>query len=258
MDNNVKRSFSETIIIFDWDDTLLPHTFIQLTEFNPRVDSYEYESNCVLLWNHEDIVINLLNEALEYGNVYIVTNASKTWVTYSCDLYLPRVRSLLFKIPIISACDDYGKISPQIIEEWKYRAFHKLLSPFFKDTSENVKNIVSIGDMEYERQAILAVADNITRVTVKSIKLIETPTITNLTLQLTLLKQYLYRIITKTEHMDLEIKNYFSDNRSEISSCGDFIPQELDLKEFETLNDFDSLDKQYIETDSSNCVNSDN
>lgn len=46
---------------------------------------------------------NILTQTIEYGEVYIITNAADGWVEFSARKYMPKLVKLLDKITVMSA-----------------------------------------------------------------------------------------------------------------------------------------------------------
>ena len=68
-----------TLIIFDWDDTLFPTYWLVSTGINMRsID--DIRKYLVYFKELDTIVSKLLYEALRLGKVIIVTNASIDWI----------------------------------------------------------------------------------------------------------------------------------------------------------------------------------
>ena len=93
---NMKPKQHNSIIIFDWDDTLLPTTFLT-----------------------PGGIFDELTEAVEKGNVHIITNAGRGWVEYSAKRFYPSILPILSKIKIISARRQYEKVFPGNSRQWK-------------------------------------------------------------------------------------------------------------------------------------------
>ena len=82
MNPNMKPKQHNSIIIFDWDDTLLPTSF--LTPGGVYNEEMVLSDECKGKFAKiEQLVFLILNDALEKGNVYIITNSGKGWVEYS-------------------------------------------------------------------------------------------------------------------------------------------------------------------------------
>ena len=141
------KSF-KTIIIFDWDDTLL-----WTTSLIPEGWNYQCWASCTVkdtLDKLEDAVFKILYESLKHGKVYIITNSTDGWVEYSTFKFIPKVSKLLDKITIISARSNYEGEFPLNSNEWKVHAFMDTI----KDVDTNsVTNLIAIGDSNGEIEA---------------------------------------------------------------------------------------------------------
>lgn len=65
----------------------------------------------------------MLELAVKYGRVYIITNAQEGWVEFSCQKFMPEVLPVLDKVKIISARAKYGQQFPHDIPKWKLHTF---------------------------------------------------------------------------------------------------------------------------------------
>lgn len=65
----------------------------------------------------------MLELAITYGKVYIITNAADGWVEFSCRKFMPSVFPILAKIIIISARSRYESKFPGDVPQWKINAF---------------------------------------------------------------------------------------------------------------------------------------
>ena len=198
----------ETVIIFDWDDTLLASSW--LTSEGLRLDEpFEIPRHAVAqLQDLEEACIKLLNHAFELGAVTIVTNAETGWVELSAQRFMPRVLPLLTKCRVISARSTFEVAYPDQPNEWKIQAFRCAIADSFSparrrqlgfgdamevETKENdkagnagFKNVLSFGDSIHERDAVHRVAGAMPRTWSKSVKFVERPTIEQLKRQVEL------------------------------------------------------------------------
>ena len=96
----MKPKCHNSLIIFDWDDTLLPTSFLtpngSFTE-----DIHLSQSDTDKINEIEKNVNIILKESIEKGNVYIITNAGVNWVQFSVSIFYTSVSNLLKKIKII-------------------------------------------------------------------------------------------------------------------------------------------------------------
>ena len=93
-----------SLIIFDWDDTLFPTSWVISSKIN---------TNSYVMTDLDNIVYTILKHCLRYGTVLIVTNAMPEWVHMSSNS-LPKTKKLIGKyIQIISARNLYQKKFPE-------------------------------------------------------------------------------------------------------------------------------------------------
>ena len=117
-----KEKTHNSLIIFDWDDTFLPTSFLTLNgvyDENLKLSEKDKQKLAKLEFN----VLRLLSISIEKGNVYIITNAGPGWVEYSAEKYYPSITKLLSQITIISARGEYETYYPNDSRMWKIQAF---------------------------------------------------------------------------------------------------------------------------------------
>jgi len=95
----------QTLIIFDWDDTLCPSSWIrankrELSFFKPAPKTEKFQRPLRELQVQCEGVLKL---AMKLGNVIIVTNAMEPWVETSCRNFLPQLLPLVTALPIVYA-----------------------------------------------------------------------------------------------------------------------------------------------------------
>lgn len=173
--NVVKRKYN-SLIFFDWDDTLLCSSFLieySQQENNKNILNQKNNSSYKnYLNNLENIVYNLLQTSINYGDTYIITNASKNWVIYSSFKFFPKVIQLFNKIRIISARDAYENQFPNQTKFWKLAVFMDIANLYNKNV---VTNIISIGDSSIENEAASKLSYLFTECYIKTIKFQEEP-----------------------------------------------------------------------------------
>ena len=150
-----------TLIVFDFDDTLFPTTFmsdnnysdsgITRTELPPEVQQ--------ALDNIEQAVINALRESKRHGTVKIVSNGSMLWIATASARFMPQFWSVVrdLNIEVISANDrryDRHVYSSNPIH-WKTHEFRAILRDMKRRRRPFTKNItfVSIGDSRIDGDA---------------------------------------------------------------------------------------------------------
>lgn len=184
---------TQTVIIFDWDDTLLASSFLSTKGYrldDNMVRSAEVDAQLKML---ERSITQCLTLALQYGEVHVITNAETGWVQLSAQKFLPGVVPLLSKVTVLSARSTYEDLYPESPLKWKYCAFQQRLAGLF--ASKKVKNVISFGDSHVEREAVRAVTRGRADTKTKSVKFAERPSMEQLRRQLELVTncfQYIY------------------------------------------------------------------
>jgi hypothetical protein len=139
---------TKTPILIDYDDTLLPTTYLEESgiTLNSKIDSKIKKK----LDDLDLQVVQFLNNCYEYGNPIILTNAEKDWVLFSCKKYMPNAYKIISKMEIHSARERFSKThkDPQ---DWK----KNLLLQDLNSTLCKSNFVISIGDSEYERYALI-------------------------------------------------------------------------------------------------------
>jgi hypothetical protein len=189
----------ETVIIFDWDDTLLCSSYIS---YHASLGRNMPSSTKHHLQSIGKSAYELLEIALSLGHTFIITNAAEGWVEESAKLYLPRVVPLLQDVHIISARSTQKAYSGDI-SEWKVRTFLELSA---KLDSETITNLVSIGDSDFECDAARTFGRQFWRGLTKVVKLQEKPSPEALSKQLSVLVGQLPGIVEKTSNLNLALK----------------------------------------------------
>jgi hypothetical protein len=197
----------ETLLIFDWDDTLLPSTFIQQQGLKLTEDSQPTPAQWEQLKELSFKAARTLRLAKREGRVVLVTNAEKGWVELSCRKFSPWLFPFLEGLKIVSARSEYehrGIASPF---EWKYLAFESEISNWSTWVPSNpVTNVISIGDAGHERMALLKAAEGMPNCQAKSVKLCERPGVPELLKEHELLDTCLREIVRHDGSLDLCLK----------------------------------------------------
>mmetsp|Transcript_60138 Transcript_60138/g.162117 ORF Transcript_60138/g.162117 Transcript_60138/m.162117 type:complete len:532 (+) Transcript_60138:116-1711(+) len=174
---------TQTIVIFDWDDTLFPTSFLfdslRLDLAVPLAQQKRLGARAKevgrKLAKCENLAVKILQESHMAGQVVLVTLAVKGWVEQACRLFYPKVGELLrqLNIRVVSARQDpcsKGKadVSKGLVrakcrseeEYWgllKGRAISKEIEQFYSQyEGQSWKNVISIGDSQFERYGLLA------------------------------------------------------------------------------------------------------
>lgn len=196
------HDLAPAMIVFDYDDTLFPTTFLANRGYRLEgpMASAELQE---MLDDYSCVVEATLREAEKHGQVVILTNAETGWIPMTAQKFMPQLADVLERYASISARSTYeplGIIGPF---NWKLRAFQELLAR----ESVSVKSLLSIGDSTHERDAShLACADT-SYIKCKSIKFIERPDLQELTRQHKLIQECLNRVVYHDDTLDLCILN---------------------------------------------------
>lgn len=209
MEDASSKTFSmeETLLIFDWDDTMLPSTWIQ--EQGLRLDdaSVVAEEQRQIFDLAAQTASNLLALAKTFGTVVLVTNAEQGWIELSCQKFLPQLYPQLDGVRMVSARSSYepqGITSPF---EWKYQAFNWEVHRYYFSSGPNCRrNMISFGDSAHERQALIRVAQDLPSCCVKSLKFMERPNVEQLKRQHELVTGYFQDVVNHDGNLDLCIR----------------------------------------------------
>jgi len=204
----------DTVIVFDWDDTVLPTSWLQwihaVTGGGPLRP--EVQQQVVDLCT---IATATLDLAATMGTVVIITNSAPGWVDQSCQMFMPQLLQQVRGYPIF-ARPMHGPPT------FKIGAFRK--------ECRNYRNIVSVGDGDSERIASLKLqatpeprsamsmldgGDDRPRI-IKSVKLVDLPTCQQLIAQHEMLQNRLTDITAY--HGNLDLKARFPGNAGNVSN----------------------------------------
>jgi len=196
----------ETVIVFDWDDTLLASSFLSGRGYRLDSDMSQATDLHAGLRELEDSVCGVLNLACTYGEVHIVTNAETGWVQLSAAKFIPKVVPLLSKVKVLSARSTFESMFPDSPLKWKFYAFQEKLSGLFVGSNAEIeKNILSFGDSHVEREAVRAVTRGVCNTKTKSVKFAERPSMEQLRRQIDLVTNCFAYIHNHQGDLDLQL-----------------------------------------------------
>lgn len=161
----------QTVIIFDWDDTLMYSSF--LMKLNGRDLSRISSSIRQQLWSIENAAYKLLDIAVGLGCTFIITNAEHGWVEMCVERYMPSLKPILKKVQVISARTAHSEQHSDDVSQWKRLAFLELGRQL---DAEAVTNLVSVGDSQFEHDALHLLGKQFARRLIKTVKLQSSPT----------------------------------------------------------------------------------
>lgn len=190
----------QTVIIFDWDDTLLCTGFL-----NRHSDRPMHVNVLDSLKNIEQSVVRLLERALQSGHTFIITNALDGWVEYSAAKYIPGVLPVLHKVRILSARSRYEAMYPREVGKWKTSMFIDLQRELDLPV---VTNLNSFGDSNYEMAATVTMGEEFQEAYTKTVKFQEHPLPEELLRQLELVEKNFESVVfnARSSKVSLERK----------------------------------------------------
>lgn len=173
-----------TVIVFDWDDTLLcSHAVRTNLATEPQLEELEEQ------------IKSTLRAAQNLGEVLIVTNGKQGWVEDSAEAFLPGLLPVLRRIPVISARALYEGLHPEDPFLWKHLCFERLFVKGRTYCQDEGLNLIALGDQYPELDA----AEHVVQVlggasTVKTLKFHEQPTADDLIGQLSKVEDMLGKL----------------------------------------------------------------
>jgi len=237
----------QTVIIFDWDDTLFPTTYVrddleldwqkqlkdQPLNLKEKADVSEKLGRVALN------VQELMRLACSMGKVILVTLARSPWVHLSCENFFPRIGTLIkdLNVPVIYAQEgeqvDYKKMemmeNEEIEQYWsgvKGKAIASQVKKFYSQyEGQSWKNIISIGDSDFERLGTQAackdylertglagdqeteVDGHVYKVRTKTFKMVDQPTVEELAVEVAMLHKWLPLMVNLDSGFDVNVND---------------------------------------------------
>ncbi|CAK0885957.1 unnamed protein product [Prorocentrum cordatum] len=187
------------VIVFDWDDTILPTTWLERLHAVPGRGQGQAMRLLTELCN---IASETLAFAETLGRVIFITNSAPGWVDQSCQHFMPQLLQQMRRYEI------YAKPMNLPIT-FKMGAFQRECKPF--------RNVVSVGDGDAERAASLRLQAAVDRKAtfggvgqpsqlIKSVKLIDFPTCQHLIAQHDMLQAKLAEVVSANSSLDLKAR----------------------------------------------------
>jgi hypothetical protein len=214
-----KEKNHNTLIIFDWDDTLLCTSFLTpngVFSEETKINEKDLEKIKKL----EASALSILRAAINKGDTYIITNAAPGWVEYSASRFYPEVFKILNKVTIVSARGEYEKKHPGDSRQWKILAFLEML----KNLDSNlVTNLICLGDSIIEMEAAHILASKFSQAYIKTIKFREAPKPEELNKQLNLVIDQFDKIFSEIKNLTIRVEKKPKDKNEDMNrSNGNF------------------------------------
>lgn len=191
----------KTLIILDWDDTLFPTSWVVQNGLN--LADVSVQNKFIVYFARLDMLLHkILNNLIsKIGKVIIVTNAKEKWIDIST-MILPNTKKLIKdNIKVISARDIYSKKIPGNMHLWKKIVFRKIVDTYYY----NAQNIISVGDAEYEFNALIDLYDPKKPRLIKSVRFVQLPSFDKLIKELEVLDNCIDDINNSKTNIDLLI-----------------------------------------------------
>lgn len=204
------------LLIFDWDDTILPTSW--LNSMGHRLEGPNPAGDIKTALDRLSLVINeTLRVAARKGHVMIITNAEDRWVSLTVDKFLPDSAKIVNKFQHISARSMFEPTGVTHPIEWKENAFRLVVDEYISSGRSSAsrrhhRQVVSIGDSVHEREAVLKVCSEMKRrypmtaIRCKSLKFMERPDIDSIVKQHQLIQECLNDVLDHKEDLDLCIQ----------------------------------------------------
>jgi hypothetical protein len=200
----------QTILIFDWDDTMLPSTWVQKQGLRLDADTEVSDWQRSQLSEVATAATETLRLAKQLGTVVLVTNAEQGWIELSCQKFLPTLYPSLEDVRLLSARTTYEQLGLTSPLEWKLRAFEseiqRIYGPTILTHLESRKNVLSLGDSVHEREALIRATAALPNCLWKSLKFVERPEIGQLCKQHSLVSNCFDRVVHHDGNLDLCLK----------------------------------------------------
>lgn len=197
-----KPKSHNSLIIFDWDDTLLCSSY--LTPYGIfKDDMIISEKDLNKLAFLDEIVNKILSFAIENSSTYIITNAAPGWVEYSSQRFYPKSKEILKKVVIVSARGKYEKKYPGDSKQWKVQAFLETCKNFNLNL---VTNLICLGDSVIEMEAAHILASKFSKAFIKTVKFKEAPKPEELIKQLSTVLDQLSTIFSTVKNLTIRVE----------------------------------------------------
>jgi len=186
----------QTVTIFDWDDTLLCTSFLTVREDLPAGT----DAHLKAIAKSGQALLEL---AMRNGQTFIITNAMEGWVEHSCATWVPDLLPMLQKVRVISARSRYEPYFPGEVGQWKIQAFLEVQREM---SNQIVTNLLSLGDANFEMDAVHVMGKEFALALVKTIKFRERPLPQELSKQLDLVGQKFETIVNSGRSLKIGLE----------------------------------------------------
>ena len=185
---------TKLLFIFDYDDTFLPTNHFFRTNF--ILTSKDF----VILQGISQKVKLLLTYCLSQGTVYVISNASKTWLIQTSVSCLQLPLNLLKKINIITSQDLYNDLPS---DKRKEKAFDELNNEFIK-----AKKVINIGDSNDEFLCAQRIRLKYKHLSLVNIKFQYEPSLVSLDKELKYLIEHIEEFVYTNDNLNIDMNSH--------------------------------------------------
>lgn len=191
-------SIDTTLIIFDWDDTLLCTSWLSRHMNQNSAGDLDQHLRKIA-----QRLKSMLEMALRMGHTYIITNSATGWVEYSAAVWVPELLPILRQVQIVSARDNYQHLFPNDASQWKFQAFLEVRRHLI---SLPIDNLVVLGDADFEMEAAQAMRSEFPSAHIKTVKFQPQPTAKQHLRQVEVVAEKFERIVRKPRSMKVYLE----------------------------------------------------
>lgn len=192
----------KSLVIYDWDDTIFPTSWFTK---NNVLDELVANNTSFYFLELDKLAHLLLSETIKNSRVIIITNASMSWFNLSAKI-LPKTKDFIKNyVNVFSARDMYQNTYPTEVKMWKRVLFKNVIDKYYD--KHLYRNIVSVGDNDYELEPIRDRYDGhayIKNKLLKTVKFKKSPTNVDVINQLKIILINIDKILSEKNHLDLK------------------------------------------------------
>lgn len=202
----------QTLIIFDWDDTLCASTACMEANGHPNAAPVQDEVVARGLQDLARASKALIERAGELAaRVAIVTNGGERWVQASCAAWLPELLPSLDNVEVVSARARWEPCGVSSPTGWKAKEFENVIDRFYsRYENQSWKNVVVVGDAVYEHDAMRRVLDAASAEVAahcrpKSVRFLTKPSVSELIYEIASLRDELQAVVYHDGELDVTV-----------------------------------------------------
>lgn len=196
------RKRSPALIVFDFDDTLLPTTYLgeridlQSPDMESLTSSQQHQLSAL-----DSEIVDLLTRALHLGSVKVVTDGGHGWVEHAAAYFLPRTARFIsrYDVEVLSARSLHQDRYPDSSSARKAAVFADEIA------AVGARTLLSVGDSESERYAACSAAGTLGWSAIKILKLAQDPDTREVRRQVAKLDRQIEDTVRSKYHIDADL-----------------------------------------------------